>query len=69
MTEVQEGDLVRFGSSGPVMSVTEIKGDKASCIWFDKDGHLQEFTFHLQSLIVVNNEKRGVSGEIGRAHV
>jgi len=62
MTEVQEGDLVRLGSGGPVMSVTEIKGHKASCIWFDTDGHLQEFTFHVQNLTVINDEKRGVSG-------
>jgi uncharacterized protein YodC (DUF2158 family) len=66
---LNEGDLVRLGGGGPVMSVTEVLGDKVACLWFDALGHLQERSFSIKNLYRVaddDNTNRvsdhGVSG-------
>ena len=40
--KIEEGDLVQLATGGPVMSVQEISGKRARCMWFDDDGKLVE---------------------------
>lgn len=54
----QEGDLVRLHSGGPIMSLQEVVGEHAVCMWFDAEGKLQERRFLLASLQNVNENQR-----------
>jgi uncharacterized protein YodC (DUF2158 family) len=54
-----EGDLVKVQSGGPVMSVQEIHGEYALCLWFDENGKLQERSFLIASLKGVTSKSPG----------
>ena len=42
---LQQGDLVRLHSGGPLMTVFGIKGDQVECIWTDWNGQTADATF------------------------
>lgn len=45
-----EGDLVQLKSGGPAMSVQAVEGTRITCMWFDREGILQERSFPLGTL-------------------
>ena len=49
--QLQQGDLVRLRSGGPLMTVNEIKGDQVECVWTDSsNGQPDDATFPAQLL-------------------
>ena len=65
MTEFEEGDLVQLrgsgGPYGPAMSVQEIDGERATCMWFDEKAVLHEQNFLVRTLVKYQ-PTYGVSG-------
>jgi uncharacterized protein YodC (DUF2158 family) len=47
---LHSGDLVRFLSGGPLMTVTMIHGDQIDCSWTDWDGQLRSQSFPIADL-------------------
>jgi uncharacterized protein YodC (DUF2158 family) len=47
---INEGDIVHLKSGGPRMTVQELDGDGAYCIWFDGDGKKQGARFRISNL-------------------
>ncbi len=50
MSEFKEGDVVKLKSGGPEMTVSEVKGDKLYCKWFDEKGELKAKYFKTTEL-------------------
>lgn len=48
--EIKVGDKVSLNSGGPAMTVNSIRGDEATCEWFDKEHKLSKENFKLTSL-------------------
>ena len=44
------GDLVRLRSGGPLMTINDIQGDRADCLWTDENALPQEATFPIYVL-------------------
>ena len=47
---LQQGDLVRLRSGGPLMTVETVKGNVIDCIWTDPNGQTNEATFPVKVL-------------------
>ena len=47
---LQNGDLVRVRSGGPLMTVVRIEGDQANCVWTDWDGQFESGSFPIDVL-------------------
>lgn len=47
------GDLVRFRSGGPMMTVRTIKGRNAICNWANWTGKLQSHSFPIAELVAI----------------
>lgn len=47
------GDLVRFASGGPMMTVRAIKGGKATCYWMNQNGRLQSGRYPIAELVAI----------------
>ena len=42
---LQQGDLVRLRSGGPLMTINRIEGDQVDCFWTDWNGQPNDATF------------------------
>ena len=42
---LQQGDLVRLRSGGPLMTIETVKGSVVDCIWTDPNGQTNEASF------------------------
>jgi uncharacterized protein YodC (DUF2158 family) len=42
---LQQGDLVRLRSGGPLMTIETVRGAVVDCIWTDPNGQTNEATF------------------------
>ena len=49
---LQNGDLVRVRSGGPLMTVTGVQGDQVNCSWTEWDGELKSESFPIAVLSV-----------------
>jgi uncharacterized protein YodC (DUF2158 family) len=49
-TEFAIGDEVFLKSGGEKMTIEEIDGTMASCVWFDKSKKVERNTFHTATL-------------------
>jgi uncharacterized protein YodC (DUF2158 family) len=49
---IQNGNLVRLRSGGPLMTVHRIEGDQVNCVWTDWDGTVASGTFPIDVLQV-----------------
>lgn len=49
---LDNGDLVRVRSGGPLMTVTAVQGDQVNCTWTDWDGRPQSENFPVDVLSV-----------------
>jgi uncharacterized protein YodC (DUF2158 family) len=47
---LQQGDLVRLRSGGPLMTIETVRGSVVDCIWTDPNGQTNEATFPAQVL-------------------
>lgn len=53
------GDTVKLKSGGPSMTIAEIEGNQAQCVWFLNDIH-QQHLFELDTLVAYDmNAYRG----------
>lgn len=50
------GDSVRLFGGGPTMTVIDTHYDFVNCCWFDKNDHLQQFTFNERALVDVTED-------------
>ena len=48
--EFHNGDLVHLQLGSPLLTITGIQGDQATCVWVDPDGKLQSGQFPLALL-------------------
>lgn len=58
--KLEVGDLVRLKSGGPRMVVSKVfdnLANTARCQWFDGGGHIQDDSFYVDTLIVVEEKK------------
>jgi uncharacterized protein YodC (DUF2158 family) len=44
-SDLMRGDLVKLRSGGPLMTVSEIKGDQIQCVWTDESGQANDASF------------------------
>lgn len=50
-SELSAGDVVRLNSGGPKMTLlSDQKGDKAKCQWFDRNGKMHTADFEVKAL-------------------
>jgi uncharacterized protein YodC (DUF2158 family) len=44
-SQLKRGDLVRLRSGGPMMTVSDIKGNQINCFWTDLNGQPDDASF------------------------
>jgi len=44
------GDNVQLKSGGPIMVIDSVEDDSIECIWFNKDGIIERYTFQAETL-------------------
>jgi uncharacterized protein YodC (DUF2158 family) len=54
--QLEEGELVESIFGGPAMSLQELRGDCALCMWLDESGTLNEREFPLSVLRRVDED-------------
>ena len=57
------GDLVVLRSGGPMLTIAEISGEHARCIWFDNSDMLQRAELPLSCLDPADGSELLLSGE------
>ncbi len=47
---IQKNDVVHLHARSPQMQVAQVNGEKADCVWFDKDDKKHHGTFDISML-------------------
>ena len=65
----KQGDIVVLKSQPSIpMTVNDLKGDVATCVWLNKSGKREQGVFHISTLVVIPPEALNQPDQISVAN-